>query len=57
MVSASDDADVIVIGGGFYGACVALFMRSIADRVLIVEREDKRQTIIGALSEIHEGFL
>lgn len=52
------DADVIVIGGGFYGACVALFMRSIADRVVVLE---SKETLLSRASyvnqaRIHSGF-
>src|SRR4051812_32659932 len=30
--------DVAIVGGGFYGCCMALFMRSLYDKVVIVER-------------------
>ena len=52
------DADVIVIGGGFYGACIALFLRSIADRVIILEAGDDLLTRASFVNQarIHTGF-
>lgn len=50
--------DVLIIGAGFYGCCLALFARSVADRVTIVESS---QTPLGRASafnqaRIHTGF-
>jgi len=52
------DADVIVIGGGFYGACIALFLRSIADRVIILEAGHDLLTRASFVNQarIHTGF-
>ncbi len=52
------DADYIVIGGGFYGCCLALFLRSISQRVLLIEVGD---VLLGRASRInqarvHTGF-
>lgn len=54
----STDIDYLVIGGGFYGCCLALFLRSISERVLLVESED---VLLGRASRvnqarIHTGF-
>lgn len=35
----SESADCVVIGGGFYGACVALYMRQFVEHVVILEKE------------------
>ena len=53
-----DRYDYLVIGGGFYGCCLALFLRSISARVLLVEAED---ILMGRASRvnqarIHTGF-
>jgi glycine/D-amino acid oxidase-like deaminating enzyme len=52
------DVDYIVIGGGFYGCCLALFLRSISHRVLLVEASD---VLLGRASRVnqarvHTGF-
>lgn len=52
------DYDFAVIGGGFYGCCVALLLRSISDRVVLIEAGD---TILDRASRvnqarIHTGF-
>jgi len=52
------DADVIVIGGGFYGACIALFLRSVVSRVVILEARDDLLTRASLVNQarIHTGF-
>lgn len=50
--------DYIVIGGGFYGCCLALFLRSVSARVLLVEAGDG---LLGRASRVnqarvHTGF-
>lgn len=52
------DVDYIVIGGGFYGCCLALFLRSLSKRVLLVEAGD---VLLGRASRVnqarvHTGF-
>jgi glycine/D-amino acid oxidase-like deaminating enzyme len=52
------DLDYVVIGGGFYGCCLALFLRSISQRVLLVEAGD---VLLGRASRVnqarvHTGF-
>ena len=40
MPQCGKDVDYLIIGGGFYGCCLALYLRSISDRVLVVEAAD-----------------
>lgn len=50
--------DVAIIGGGFYGCCLALWLRSRAERVVVVEREDallKRASRVNQ-ARVHTGF-
>ena len=51
-------ADVIIIGGGFYGACLALFYRSVAKNVVILEAKDDLLTRASFVNQarIHTGF-
>ncbi|SFT11673.1 Glycine/D-amino acid oxidase [Sulfitobacter marinus] len=51
-------ADYLIIGGGFYGCCLALYLRSISDRVILVEAGD---TLLDRASRVnqarvHTGF-
>mgnify|MGYP006274670305 FL=1 len=51
-------ADYLIVGGGFYGCCLALYLRSISDRVLLVEAGDM---LLGRASRVnqarvHTGF-
>lgn len=50
--------EFVIIGAGFYGCCLALFLRSVSDSVLIVEAED--DLLNGASfanqARIHTGF-
>lgn len=50
--------DVAVIGGGFYGCCVALFLRSLAERIVIFERGEnlmQRASLVNQ-ARVHTGF-
>lgn len=52
------DYDFAVIGGGFYGCCLALLLRSISDRVVVVEAGDgllERASRVNQ-ARIHTGF-
>ncbi len=57
-VSGPTDVDYLIIGGGFYGCCLALFLRSISDRVTLIEAEphllDRASRVNQA--RIHTGF-
>lgn len=50
--------DFVVIGGGFYGCCLALFLRSVSASVLLVEAEDAFMTRASRVNQarIHAGF-
>jgi glycine/D-amino acid oxidase-like deaminating enzyme len=55
---ARPDYDFAVIGGGFYGCCLALLLRSITDRVIIVEANTgvlERASRVNQ-ARIHTGF-
>lgn len=50
--------DYLIIGGGFYGCCLALYLRSVSARILLVEAGD---TLLGRASRVnqarvHTGF-
>ncbi|PCD75783.1 FAD-dependent oxidoreductase [Pseudothioclava arenosa] len=52
------DVDYLVAGGGFYGCCLALFLRSLGARVLLIERSDGLLTRASQVNQarIHTGF-
>ncbi|MEM7702175.1 MAG: FAD-binding oxidoreductase [Pseudomonadota bacterium] len=54
----STQYDYVVIGGGFYGCCLALYLRSISDRVLLVEAGDALMTRASRVNQarVHTGF-
>ncbi len=53
-----NEIDAVVIGGGFYGACIALLMSEYFDKVLIIEKEQdllQRASMINQ-ARVHTGF-
>ena len=50
--------DYVVIGGGFYGCCLALYLRSISDKVLLVEAAPALMTRASRVNQarVHTGF-
>ncbi|WP_298303731.1 FAD-dependent oxidoreductase [uncultured Erythrobacter sp.] len=50
--------DYVVIGGGFYGCCLALYLRSISNKVLLVEAADSLMTRASRVNQarVHTGF-
>lgn len=53
-----NDYDVVIIGGGFYGCCLALFLRSVKARVLVIEAGTgllERASRVNQ-AQIHTGF-
>lgn len=50
--------DVVIIGGGFFGCCLALFLRSVSDRILVIERETELLTQASRVNQarVHTGF-
>lgn len=58
MTSSEKDVDYLIIGGGFYGCCLALYLRSISDRVLLVESDENLMNRASCINQarIHTGF-
>lgn len=58
VAPASTQYDYIVIGGGFYGCCLALYLRSISDRVLLVEAGPRLMDRASRVNQarVHTGF-
>jgi glycine/D-amino acid oxidase-like deaminating enzyme len=52
------DVDCLIIGGGFYGCCLALYLRSVCDRVTLVEAGDTLMTRASRVNQarVHTGF-
>ena len=52
------DYDVVIIGGGFFGCCLALFLRSVTDRILIIEQQSELLTRASQANQarVHAGF-
>lgn len=52
------DWDVVIVGGGFFGCCLALFFRSLCDRVLVLEREPDLLQRASRVNQarVHTGF-
>lgn len=52
------DYDAVIIGGGFYGCCLALFLRSIFRKILIVEEEQSVMTRASRVNQarVHMGY-
>lgn len=52
------DWDAVVIGGGFFGCCLALALRTACDRVLLLERENALLTRASRVNQarVHTGF-
>jgi len=55
---ARTDYDYIIIGGGFYGCCLALYLRSISRRVLLVEASHSLMSRASRVNQarVHTGF-
>lgn len=55
---ARSDPDFVIIGGGVYGCCLALFLRSISDSVVIIEQEETALACASRNNQarIHTGF-
>ena len=58
MMQSGKDIDYLIIGGGFYGCCLALYLRSISDRILVVEAADSLMTRASRVNQarVHTGF-
>ncbi|AUC56770.1 FAD-dependent oxidoreductase (plasmid) [Sagittula sp. P11] len=58
MTGPSTQFDYVIVGGGFYGCCLALYLRSISERVLLVEASDKLMSRASRVNQarVHTGF-
>jgi glycine/D-amino acid oxidase-like deaminating enzyme len=54
----SQDLDFAIIGGGFYGLCLALFLRRASERVAVFEAEEDIFTRASRVNQarVHTGF-
>ncbi len=52
------DVDYLIIGGGFYGCCLGLFLRSISEKVAIVEAAAQIMERASRVNQarVHSGF-
>jgi hypothetical protein len=58
LVAPRESYDAIVIGGGFYGCCIALFLVDHVSRVAIVEKEPDllRRASYANQARVHNGY-
>lgn len=50
--------DFCIIGGGFYGCCLALWLRSRSDKIVLLEKEHSLMSRASAINQarVHTGF-
>lgn len=50
--------DIIIIGGGFYGCCIALYLHTFYPNILLIEREPELLTRASLVNQarIHNGY-
>ncbi|MFM5932187.1 MAG: FAD-dependent oxidoreductase [Novosphingobium sp.] len=50
--------DFVIVGGGFYGCCLALYLRSLSESVLVIEEQDALLTRASRVNQarVHTGF-
>ncbi len=50
--------DVVIIGGGFYGCCIALYLHSFYANILLIEREQDLLTRASFVNQarVHNGY-
>jgi len=53
-----NDVDFLIIGGGFYGCCLALCLRSISESIILVEAGNQIMTRASRVNQarVHTGF-
>ncbi|MBI5742115.1 MAG: FAD-dependent oxidoreductase [Nitrospirae bacterium] len=58
MSSDSTKFDAVIIGGGFYGCCIALVIRNFCDKILVVEKETDLLLRASAINQarVHTGY-
>lgn len=54
----NNDVEFVVIGGGFYGCCLALCLRSISNSISVIEAADQIMTRASRVNQarVHAGF-
>lgn len=54
----SADHDIAIVGGGFFGCCLALYLRSVSDRIVVIEEQPEVMTRASRVNQarIHSGF-
>jgi glycine/D-amino acid oxidase-like deaminating enzyme len=54
----TDEVDYLIIGGGFYGCCLGLLLRSVSESVAIVEAGDQIMERASRVNQarVHSGF-
>ncbi|VWX53016.1 FAD-dependent oxidoreductase [Novosphingobium sp. 9U] len=54
----SDETDYLVVGGGFYGCALALFLRSLGKRIVLVEAGEELLARASRVNQarVHTGF-
>lgn len=52
------DYDIVIIGGGFFGCCLALYLRSLTDRIVVIEQEPELLSQASRVNQarVHTGF-
>ncbi|MFC1856106.1 FAD-dependent oxidoreductase [Thermodesulfobacteriota bacterium] len=58
MIRMTNDYDCIIIGGGFYGCSMALFLKKYFDKVLIIEKEHDimQRASYANQARVHNGY-
>ncbi|MFM5907981.1 MAG: FAD-dependent oxidoreductase [Novosphingobium sp.] len=57
-MAADEQYDFVIVGGGFYGCCLALYLRSLSESVLVIEERDELLTRASRVNQarVHTGF-
>ena len=53
-----EEFDAVIIGGGFYGCCIALVIRNFTDKILLIEKEKDLLLRASAVNQarVHTGY-
>jgi glycine/D-amino acid oxidase-like deaminating enzyme len=57
-MSSSREVDFLIIGGGFYGLCLALYLRSVSNSLVVIEAGEETLNRASRVNQarIHTGF-
>ncbi|WP_187431077.1 hypothetical protein ROLI_046050 (plasmid) [Roseobacter fucihabitans] len=57
-MGAQDEADIVIVGGGFFGCCLALFLRSVVARVVVIEAAPDIMSRASRVNQarVHTGY-